>query len=71
MAMVENGISEATLKRMLKEALVEALDERRDLLREILEEVLEDFELVEDVREVKKPDQLRRVMSFGVREGEA
>lgn len=68
--MSEIGISESMLKRALKEALVEVLEERRDYLREVMMEVLEDYELVEDIREVKKADRIRRSV-FAVNEGEA
>jgi 4-aminobutyrate aminotransferase-like enzyme len=68
--MSELAISETMLKRAMKEALVEVLEERREYVRDILEEVLEEFELIEDIREVKKADRLYRSV-FSVREGEA
>ena len=68
--MSEIGISEDMLKQALKEALVEVLEERREFLREVLEEVLEDFEFIEDIREVKKADRMRRSI-FSINEGEA
>ena len=68
--MSEIGISESMLKRALKEALVEILEERRDYLRDVIEEVLEDFEMVEDIREVRKSDGNRRIL-FEMSEGEA
>ena len=68
--MSELGISESMLKRVMKDALVEVLDERRELIREIIEDVLEEFELIEDIREVRKADRLRRSV-FSLREGEA
>ncbi len=69
--MSEIGISESMLKRAMKEALVEILEERREYLRNVIEEVLEDFELVEDIREVRKSDRVRRRSLFAVSEGEA
>lgn len=68
--MSELAPSENTLKRALKEALVEVLEERRDYLRDVIEEVLQDFELIEDIREVKKSERLNGSM-FMVHEGEA
>lgn len=68
--MSELAISETMLKRAMKEALVEVLEERREYVRDIIEEVLEEFELIEDIREVKKADRVRRSV-FSVREGEA
>ncbi len=68
--MSELAVSESMLKRALKEVLVEVLEERREYLRDVIEEVLQDFELIEDVREVKKVDRLQRSV-FVVHEGEA
>lgn len=68
--MSEIGINESMLKRALKEAIVEVLEERRDFLRDVIEEVLEDFEFIEDIREVKKADRMRRSI-FSIHEGEA
>lgn len=67
--MSESGISETVLKRILKEAVTEVLDERRAFLRDVIEEVLADFEMVEDVREVKHSGGVRGL--FAVSEGEA
>lgn len=64
-------IREDNLKKAIKEALVEVLEERRGYIRDVIEEVLEDFELVEDVREVKKSERFRRGGVFAIREGEA
>jgi phosphopantetheine adenylyltransferase len=69
--MSEIGITEDMLKRALKQALVEVLEERREYLRDVLEEVLEDFEMVEDIREVRKADRPRRRSVFTLHEGEA
>lgn len=69
--MTENATNDIALKKMLKEALVEVLEERRDFFRDVLEEVLTDFEMVEDIREVKKPERMTRQSIFTVREGEA
>lgn len=68
--MSELGISESMLKRVMKDAVVEALDERREFIREIIEDVLEEFELIEDIREVRKADRFRSSV-FSLREGEA
>lgn len=68
--MSELGISESTLKRVMKDVLVEVLEERREYLRDVIEEVLEEFELIEDIREVKKADRLSRSV-FTLHEGEA
>ena len=69
--MTENATNDIALKKMLKEALVEVLEERRDFFRDVLEEVLTDFEMVEDIREVKEPERMTRQSIFTVREGEA
>ncbi len=68
--MSELGISESMLKRVMKDAVVEVLEERREYLRDVIEEVLEDFELIEDIREVKKADRMARSV-FTMHEGEA
>lgn len=68
--MSDPSISENALKQVVKEALVEILDERRQYLRDVLEEVLQDFELIEDVREVKKASRLSGSV-FALHEGEA
>lgn len=68
--MSEIDISECMLKRALKEALVEVLEERRAYLCDMIEEVLEDFEMVEDIREVKHVESARRGL-FAINKGEA
>ncbi len=69
--MTNTGMNEIVLKEMLKEALVEVLEERRDFFREVVEEVLGDFELVEDLREVKKTERQGKQKVFAMLEGEA
>ena len=51
--------------------LIEVLEERRDLIRDVVEEVLAEFELVEDIREVKKEPPFKRPRVFAMPEGEA
>jgi len=69
--MSQEVTSDITLKRIMKEALTEVLEERREFFRDVVEEVLTDFELVEDIREVKKTERLVHQSIFAVREGEA
>ena len=69
--MAKTGITEHQLKQAVKDALIEVLEERRDLLRDVVEEVLAEFELVEDIREVKKEPPFKRPRVFAMPEGEA
>ncbi|MEX0599596.1 MAG: hypothetical protein WD021_00205 [Rhodothermales bacterium] len=69
--MSELGMTEDGLKQTVKDALVEVLEERRDILRDVIEEVLEEFEMIEDYKEVRKSDGLRRRPVFAMSEGEA
>lgn len=70
--MAIHDITEHELKQVLKEAIIEVLEERRDLLRDIVEEVLAEYELVEEIREVKKGESvLKRPRIFAITEGEA
>ena len=69
--MPKSGIAEHQLRQAVKAALIEVLEERRDLIRDIVEEVLAEFELVEDIREVKKEGLSRRPRVFSMPEGEA
>ncbi len=69
--MAKTGLTERQLKQTIKEALIEVLEERRDLIRDVVEEVLAEFELVEDLREVKKEAVIKRPAVFATPEGEA
>lgn len=67
----QTALNQTALKQTVKDALVEVLEERRDILRDVIEEVLEEFEMIEDYREVRKADGLRRRPVFAMSEGEA
>jgi len=69
--MAKTAITEQQLRQAVKDAIIEVLEERRDLIRDIVEEVLAEFELVEDLREVKKEAPSKRSQVFAMTEGEA